>query len=272
MSIGNPESGTPELQRTPDANAGQPADRHPAGATRSGIGHWTVFFGLGLAGGLAGWLLLERTHEYFMPETPKEVAGTQGILTPEQRALVRAAQVRADYKNVPFAIGLLGVAVCGLLGMAPGISNKSLSRGAKGLALGLVGGAVLGAFGGAASVFAREQLRDWNTLAETGEPDPLLTQLHTMALHLPSWISVALAIGLVIGIAARPRHTLVRTAGLAILAVIVASLIYPVLASVLFQMEDPGQVIPTGTANRLVWTTLNAGLIGLVVGRPAKPT
>lgn len=271
MSSRNPEPGSAEIQRTPAQNpAAQPTAPRSADARRPGFGHWLVFLGFGIVGGFAGWLLLERAHEYFAPETPKEVAGTQGILTPEQRALVRAAQVRADYTNVPLAIALLGLAVSGVLGLAPGFTAGSLRKSATGLAMGLTAGAVLGALGGAASVLVREQLRNWNTLAATGEPDPLLTQLHTMALHLPSWIAVALATGLAIAIAARARHTLGRTAGLAVVAVVVASLLYPVLASILFQMEDPGQVVPTGSANRLLWTMLNAGLIGLVVGRPAN--
>jgi hypothetical protein len=57
-----------------------------------------------------------------------------------------------------------------------------------------------------------------------------------------------------------------RTAGLAIVAVLLGSLVYPTLASIFFATHDPGGVIPGSMETRLLWTILHAGLIGLIVG------
>jgi hypothetical protein len=134
------------------------------------------------------------------------------------------------------------------------------------LLLGGLTGAVLGAAGGLAAVFVRERLRGWNTLDETGQPNALLVQLHTMAVQLPAWIGIAVAVGLTAGVLARRGAIVGRTAGLAMVAVLLASLVYPLLASMFFATQDSGGVIPGGMANRLFWATLFSGLVGLIVG------
>lgn len=230
---------------------------------------WLGFVVVGLLSGVAGGILINQSHEAFAVKQPKELAGKQGIFTPEEMALARAAQLVADYKNTPLAMGLLGLAVGASFGLAGGLMQRSPRSAGAGLVVGALSGGVLGALGGAAAVFVREQLRGWNTLSESGEPNSLLVQLHTMAIHLPTWIFIGVAVGLACG-AARCGAPAVRTAGLAIFAVVLASVVYPTVASLVFQMDDPGSVVPGGSTNRLLWTTLSAGLIGLIAGRPDK--
>ncbi len=231
----------------------------PTGSTQRNT---IVFLGLGLLGGIAGGIAVEQTHDFFPVVEPEGVAGN-GILTADQLAQVAAARVRADYQNLSFALGLLGLAVGACLGLAQrALRQAVLPR----LLVGGMSGAVLGATGGLAAVFTRERLRGWNTLDETGQPDALLVQLHTMAVQLPAWIGIAVAVGLTAGVLARRGAIVGRTAGMAIVAVLLASLVYPLLASMFFATQDSGGVIPSGMANRLFWATLYSALIGLIVG------
>jgi hypothetical protein len=241
-----------------------PSPTTSAGATQGG---WFLFLGLGLLGGIAGGIAVEQTHDFFHPVKLEGVAGN-GILSAEQLAQVAVAQVQADYRNALLAMGLLGLAVGACLGLAQRAGRCAvLAR----LLAGGLSGAVLGAAGGLAAVFVRERLRGWNTLDETGQPDALLVQLHTMAVQLPAWIGIAVAVGLTAGVLARRGALVGRTAGLAIVAVLLASLLYPTLASIFFATQDPGGVIPGGQATRLFWATLHAGLVGLIVGGLGSP-
>lgn len=260
------------MSQSPAPAASSPtAAPSPTPRTGSSAG-WIPYLVLGLVGGLVGGLLLDRTHKLFPVIEPPEVANTQGIYTPEQRALVVAAQLRADRKNIPLAIALLGACVAGGLGLAHGLSRGGAGGAVTGLVAGLVLGGVLGAAGGFISIFAREQLRNWNTLGETGAPDPIKSQLHTMALHLPSWIGIALAVGLTAAVVTRDSGRVVRTTGQALVAVVLASVLFPTLSSIVFQLDDLSAVIPGGMGSRLLWSALSAALMGLVIGHSAATT
>jgi hypothetical protein len=254
---------SPLIETSTGKAASGAGDAPSAGSSsRSTQGGWFLFLILGLLGGICGGFAVEQAHDFFRVEEPEGVAGN-GILSAEQLALVAAAQVEADYRNVPLALCLLGLAVGACLGLAQRAGQRAmLTR----VLTGGLSGAVLGAMGGLTAVFVRERLRGWNTLDETGQPDALLTQLHTMAVQLPSWIGIAVVVGLTAGVLSRSGALVGRTTGLAIVAVLLASLVYPTLASILFATQDPGGVIPGGMETRLLWTILHAGLIGLIVG------
>lgn len=243
----------------------------PAGSTHASQGtRLMVLLLVGMVSGIVGGLLVSQTREQFALIQPEGTKGN-GILTPEQMAQVRAAQVVADYKNAPFALGILGLVVAGVLGLTAGLLWRSSAGATVGFLVGCLGGALLGALGGLSSVFVREQLAGWDRLTASGQPDPLLSQIHTMALHLPTWIFIAIAAAVAFGIARRHPAAIGRTVAFAALALVVVSLIYPTLAALFFQMENPDKVIPSGTLNLMLWAGLNAGLIGVALAGDAKP-
>lgn len=220
---------------------------------------------LGILGGAIGGLAVDRFHDFFKPIVPEGLAGN-GIYTAEQLEQLAAERVRAEYRNVPLALGLLGLCVGGCLGAAQGIGAQSVgSASLRGAIAGGLTGLALGALGGTTALFLRELIREWNTLDSTGQPHPLKSQLHLMLVQLPTWIAIAAAVGLG-ALAARRGGNVARRISNGIVAVVLASLLFPTLASLLFSTEHPGGVIPLGFTNRLFWAILNGGLIGLFVG------
>lgn len=232
----------------------------------NGRTHWLVVAALGLVGGLLAGLLLDQTYNFFPIIEPKEVKNVQ-ILTTEQRALVDKAHLVADNKNIPLSIGVMGAAVAGAVGLGLALLRPAPGRPTvAGLMAGLLAGGGLGALGGLAAVQVRQALIGWNTLNEFGAPDPLRTQLHAMAIHLPSWIAIALAVGLVAAVVNRSAAKGCRATLMAVIAVALASVLFPTLSSLISSVENPDAILPMGTSNHLFWGALNGGLIGVIVG------
>ncbi len=227
-----------------------------------------AFVALGLVAGLLGGMAVNQTHALFPVIEPEELKNTQGIYTPEQRALAYAAHLTADLKNLPTAIGLLGLIVAGTLGLAGFVVKRSSGSAVSGALTGAVAGAVLGAAAGALAIVVYQQLTGLNLLGADGQPDPLKTQAHAMAIHLPSWISIAIAASLAVAISwGKSLRNIGPTLTAAAGAVILAAVLYPTIAAVIFTGEDPGRIIPTGHFNQILWTVLNSVLLGLMLGR-----
>lgn len=223
----------------------------------------------GLVSGVLAALVIGRFAEFFPVIEPDEVKGTQGIYTPEQRALVRAAHVSADYRNVPLTFAVVGLVVAALIGGVAAITSQPKRSASKAVGMGAALGLILGGLGGVTAVFLRQQLIGWNLLAATGEPDPIKLQLHTMLMHLPSWLGVVLAVGFAVGLSAHSGREAARIAGLGVISIVLASLLYPFLAAIALTEADPDVLIPFGTTNRMLWCLLNCGLIGTMIGLPS---
>jgi hypothetical protein len=261
-----------------DSVSASPGDFTPATAStesspEASRRRLVILLTLGICGGLAGGFAVEKSYNSFAATIPEGLAGN-GIYTAEQLEQLRAERVRADYWNTPLAIGLLGLMVGASLGSAQAIASRG-SRGAivAGAATGGLAGLFLGAIGGWVAVFSRELLSGWSTLDATGQPHPLANQLHSMAVQLPSWIAIATAVGLAVYGSTRQRPLLLRATGMSIAAVLLASLLYPTVAALIFSMDDPGGVIPSGLSNRVFWAVLYAGMISVLLSRlPSKST
>lgn len=223
---------------------------------------------LGLAGGGIAGLIMHRTIEFFPVIEPPEVANTQGIYTPEQSELVQKAQLKADFCNTSLNAGLLGLVVCAMLGLAPGIVRRVPGAALSGFSVGALTGAAFGAAGGFLAVVVREQLLGWNVLTDVGQPFPLKVQIHTMAIQFPSWAGIALALGCAFAAGSKnSRKAFGSVCGAAVAGWIVASLLYPATSSLFFSGDNPDAVIPNGFGNRILWTSMSASVIGLFVGR-----
>ena len=222
---------------------------------------------MGAAGGGIAGLIMNSTIEFFAVQEPPETANTQGILTPEQMALVQAAHRQADLRNFPLNTALLACVVCGLLGIVPGLVNKNPSATVKGLSVGAISGIVFGAVGGLLAIVVREQLRGWDLLTASGQHDPLKLQAHTMALQLPAWAGVAVALGLAFAAGSGNRRLFGPVAGSALAGWMLAALLYPATSSLLFSGDHSDMIIPSGFGNRIFWSTMTACLVGLMAGR-----
>jgi len=252
---------SPAVQSTGDVGG-------KTGASKRSMQGPLICLVLGIVGGGAAGLLMNRTIEFFPVIEPPEVANTQGIHTPEQKKLVDEAHLRADYRNMFLNAGLLGLMVTAVLGLAHGLISRLPSAAITGLFAGGISGAVFGACGGLLAVVIREQLDGWSLITEQGAPDPLRVQIHTMLIQSPAWVGIAAALGVTFFVSSpQGRRQFVPVVVAALVGWLLTSLLYPTFASVVFPHNDPDLIIPGGYGNRLFWSTFTAGVIGFLIGR-----
>lgn len=224
------------------------------------------------AAGIISGFILKSTADHAVIKLTKELESARGTFSPEQRVQVRAIELAADYRNVLLSMSIVGALTAAAVGLAAGkiLGNR---RGVlAGAVVGVVAGGLLGAGGGALALVVRESLRGWDLIGEAGRPDIVKSQLHAMAIHAPTWIGIALGVAVAVAAASKNRRqSFLQSAGAGIVGWIIAGLLFPIVASVLFPESDPDLVIPSGNMSRLLWTTLSATLIGMMAGRNLSP-
>lgn len=223
--------------------------------------------------GIGGGFLLKSTADRAVISLTKELENARGTFSPEQRIQVEAIELEADYKNVLPSMAIVGALISGSIGLVIGKHNNGRSGMIAGSLTGLVAGGLLGSGGGALALMVREALKGWELIGSDGQPDMLKTQLHTMAIHAPTWIGVAIGVALAVAAGSQGSSkgnrgkAFGQAAGAGIAGWLLAGLLYPTLASFIFPGNDPDLVIPSGDMNRVLWVGLAAALIGLMVGR-----
>ncbi|MBL8816018.1 MAG: hypothetical protein JNL58_08305 [Planctomyces sp.] len=224
------------------------------------------------AAGLIGGFILKSTADHTVIKLTKELEDARGTFSPEQRIQVRAIELAADYRNVLLSMSIVGGLTAAFVGLAAGKLSGTSGGMLVGACLGAVAGGLFGAGGGALALVVRESLRGWDIIGEAGRPDIVKSQLHAMAIHAPTWIGVALGVAVAVAGASRNRRQkFLQSAGAGITGWIIAGLLFPIVASIIFTDSDPDLVIPSGDMSRVLWTTLSATLIGMMVGRNLTP-
>lgn len=245
---------------------------HPVSTTKSGSAAAALALCLLTASlaGVGGGFLLKSTADRAVISLTKELESARGTFSPEQRIEVEAIELRADFKNVLPSMGIVGALVAGAIGLALGRHNNGRTGMIAGTVTGILAGGLLGSGGGALALIVREALKGWELIGNDGQPDMLKTQLHTMAIHAPTWIAIALAAAIAVAASTSARaRAFTQAAGAGIGGWLVAGLLYPMVASFAFPGNDPDLVIPSGDMNRVLWVGLSAAFIGLMMGRTA---
>ncbi len=224
---------------------------------------WSLVI-IALIGALIGFAVMSK---YGQPiALSKEMADIGPMSPPDQIALKNAATERMVLVNSITSFCLLATSVGVLLGAWAGTYHPSRVR----IVVGAVVGLILTAAISAAAAYAGIQLKARLHPIPVGT---LSLSAKTICVQMLAWGLTGMAFCSAIALAAGRAKALPKYAGAGLLGGILAGVVYPPLAAVLFQMDDTDQLVPLGTASGLVWGAVSTGLIAIVVvglNQPAK--
>jgi hypothetical protein len=226
-----------------------------------------LLFGfLGLLGAVIAGVAIDRIHgpdNYFQfPEEVTRKFPPMGQPIPKEVLELNEATLKElDFKNMALSLSLFGAVVCGLLGIGSGLLSKRPIPILLGLIAGLVLGPAFGCLAALAEVDVAYSLRD----GDLGR----MTQ--AIVMHATAWGVFAVAVGLSVGIPSRGVKACCRSVGMAVLAGVLAGVLYAPIAGVLFVADKSDVIAPTGFGNRIFWLALAATLMGLAAGLVWRP-
>lgn len=218
---------------------------------------FTLSFAAGLAAGvLAFAALFTMARNGLEFRVPDEIAviREKRQMSFEEAAMVVKAERKLAYQNTALTVAVFGAFAGGLLGMIAGVSRRSLFASSAGLFGGTVVGAGAGALGGLADLYALEWM--W--------PMAFDHSYKAMVGHSAAFMIAGVGIGGAAGLAARQVP---QTLGVVLAAALIAGLVYPGVAAVLFPVLNTDAAIPEGMLAQLLWLILPAGLMGMAMGR-----
>ncbi|MGH7200500.1 MAG: hypothetical protein ACREJB_07835, partial [Planctomycetaceae bacterium] len=189
----------------------------------------------------------------------------------EGQAELFAAQADVAMKNLVLTLGLLGAVVGAVIGLAGGVRDRSFGRGVVGLLLGLVLGgglAVASAYLGQ-EIGARIDASMPHTAAfHTRQYGKML---RTLAVHATFWGLIGLAAALAATLPTRRIGLMLKSVLGAIIAAILAMMVYQALLGNLFQVSRFELLLPQEIGPIVAWTLPASVLIGVAIGRLSVP-
>ncbi len=231
------------------------ADAVPSATPTSDALGWSLVV-IALTGALLGFALMSKFGQPVA--LSREMADIGPMSPPDQIALKTAATDRMVLINSITSFSLLATSVGLLLGAWSGTYHSSRVR----IVVGAVVGLILTAAISAAAAYAGIQLKTRLHLI----PVATLSQsAKTICVQMLAWGLTGMALCSAIALGAGRAKALPKYAGAGLLGGILAGVVYPPLAAVLFQMDDTDQLVPLGTASALVWGAVSSGLIAIVV-------
>lgn len=264
MATVDPAAGSPARPVPPSAstNGGDVTERNVGQQlSRSGMGRCLgVMLFMGLLSGVVGGFLIDRTHELFEhPAAFMAEMKSKGRNPPPEfvERYIAANQV-LRHKNTALTVGLLGLIFCGFVGLGRGILERSGRTALLVMAGGALLGLVLGALGGLAESLLEVRLDEYRQLDR---------MIKGMIKHAVIWGFVGVAVGLTAVLPARQFKRMTSVAFPTIAAGIVAALVFVPISSIVFPNLSAELAVPPGLGNRILWASLPAVLMSMVVGR-----
>ena len=238
----------------------------------------------GVCGSFIGILLIQQFGNWFPVQIPDDVkaakeipadvkeqsdrgeisgADVMGIMMgritmdtrKEMQSRLLAAERDADFKNSRLAIALLGLSLAGLTGLLVGLLCRSWPMSLVGLVAGIVFGGGLGWLGGMAGFLLDEKL--FNLLED---------DFRSMLVHGAVFGTIAVAVSFTVVTALKQPAAIFRFLAAAIPAAVLAAVLYPVSAAVLFTADRVDLTLPSGFGNRMCWSLMGALLIAGAIG------
>ena len=251
------DTGPGHVASEPTAREESAKARAPRAFTRLPFSGWLLFL---VAGSAAGVLTAASLHVFddFLQvpaDTPRPSWNRE--FTPEELVRVIAAYEHLNRQRTAMAIGFFGMFTCGLLSMAAGLTRGARRSSLTGTALGVLLGGSLGALAGLVGCATETRLRS-------------VTEdefLRIIGMHSAYWIIAGIGIGMAIGLTRGTRMAIPKSLFVAVVAGVLAAVVYSPLAGTLFPIESGDAVIPYSLSTRLLWTTLTAVLMALLLAR-----
>jgi hypothetical protein len=209
----------------------------PPEVHRSNIRVWSIALAGGLAAALISGLGSEWAHDAFKPQLFKVTIAFTTYIQPTADSLNVA-----DRKNATLVFTILG----GVTGLVMGLAGGLVGRSAWRSVLAGLAGLVIGAGSGGVAALALVPLF---YLRVVPDPNDLLSPI---LIQGAIWIAIGAVGGLAFGIGVGGWKRLPDSVGGACVGALVASLVFHVLATVLF--PDSGSVgpVPTSALARLL--------------------
>ena len=215
---------------------------------------WAVLLALGAVAAAAGSEVIFRTREVVriaperlgMPPHPPEIEREMLLYTISNHAL---------------GFGVLGLLLCGSLGLALGALRGSARAAIQGLLLGGILGLVFGAAGGIAAFLTYESL----------VPVPMDGMFKAMLIHFPNWLLLALTMAIVAAVQLKRPRQLGKLLSSATATAILTALLYPVLGLIFFRAAASDRPIPFETGLRMLCFAFGGAVLGLAVARWMRP-
>jgi hypothetical protein len=237
-----------------ERSAGQ---RLPRTGMRRSLG---VMLVMGVLSGVVGGVLIDRTHELFEhpAEFMAEMKSKGRNPPPEYVERFVAADRTLRHKNTALTVGLLGLVFCGFVGLGRGILQRSGRTAALLMAGGALLGLALGSLGGVAESLLEVRLDEYRQLDR---------MIKGMIKHAVIWGTVGFAVGLTAVLPVQQFRAITGVTLPTIAAGIVAALVFVPVSSILFPNLVAELAVPPGLGNRILWASLPAILMAMVVGR-----
>jgi hypothetical protein len=242
-----------------------------AAARRPWLGQLGILLVLLVIVGGAGSYVIENTKRYFglPPDLQADTERLSAPYPPEFQAQLTYHTKRIARQNQALGFGTYGALVCGTLGLLIGAFHGSAGAAVRGLIGGAIAGAVLcGAFSMLNPLVFDRVIQASGSLAEGQYINNQSNTIQkAMAIHAPGWFGLALGAALTIGLATGQVRKGVQCIVPAIVGALIAAVVYPMFAAVLFPDSQVQALVPDVVGSRILWTSLTAALIGLAVGR-----
>jgi len=245
---------TPVVDAAPAGEPGVVA-RVPPNAAPTLLAGPILFAVLGVIGGVLAWYVIEKNHPRFAPspELQAKMANINAVLSPEDLQAIRVVA----YSNTVFAITMWGLGVGVFAGCADGIARRSAVAPLVGAVVAGILGGLFGALGGMAS----QVIYEYGTRAEAELGIGIILAMHATCFVIAS-VGVGAGIALPL-FAPKPVMECVIKAALGALA---AAMIYLPAVAMLMPSANTDRTVPDGSLNRLLWCTIPAMLVGVIVG------
>src|SRR5689334_8941082 len=205
---------------------------------------------LGLAAGVVAWGVIQMSHPVF--SVGKEFDVPRIGMPPEKFAAHRREQDRVDQWHAALYLGNLGLLLGVAIGARAAVARRFWLPPIVAGSFGAIGGMV----GGMVGCMVLQHVR--RTIGEAA-------LLHTMEAQLACGMPIGLGVGLGLGLATKTASNAVRYALAGLAGGALAAVVYPVVVSLLMPAVGTEALLPEGAATRLLWITVLAGTIGLVI-------
>jgi hypothetical protein len=227
----------------PDSLAANDTPQAPSAETGRQSGglpdraQWLVAI-LGLFAGLAAFGIGEVSYKLIPAE--HVMVNMMGRIAP---AVTAETQSVADARNAALASGALGACLAGCLGIAGGVSRRSLTAALAGGFLGLTLGSALAAAVSMTTTRCFEGVRVIHPEHET---------MISMLLHGTIWGVTGATAGLAFAVGSGLRRCYVRITAAGLAGAVLGAIVFDLIGAGLFPLADTGQPISTTWPSRLM--------------------